>query len=65
MLTNVDSIKFVFNGVRKTPNVDYEVQLLAVVPEPAATTLVVSGLLAAGALSVLRRRQRARAHKSS
>lgn len=60
VLTNVDSIKFVFNGVRKTPNVDYEVQLLAVVPEPAATTLVVSGLLAAGALSVLRRRQRAR-----
>jgi hypothetical protein len=65
VLTNVDSIKFVFNGVRKTPNIDYEVQLLAIVPEPAATTLMVSGLLTAAALSVARRRRRARIYRSS
>lgn len=63
VLTQVDSIKFVFNGVRKTANVDYEVQLLAVVPEPSTVVLLATGVAGAVVVGGLRRRSRA-AHVS-
>ncbi len=57
--TEVDSITFVFNGANLTTNIDYKLQTLAVVPEPAAGILMA---MAAGALGLaapgLRRRRR-------
>src|SRR4029079_6497897 len=45
-LNHVDSISVVFNGVRQTPNIDFEIQGIAVVPEPAAClTMVIGGAL--------------------
>jgi hypothetical protein len=54
-VTHVDSIKFVFNGVRKTANVDYEVQLLAVVPEPGGAMLIATGMAVVGGVAARRR----------
>jgi hypothetical protein len=56
-VTDVDSIKFVFNGVRQTPNIDYEIQLVAVVPEPASIVLAACGLSAAMVVGCRRRRR--------
>jgi hypothetical protein len=44
-LNHVDSISVVFNGVRQTPNIDFEIQGISVVPEPAAGVLLVLGAL--------------------
>ena len=57
---NVETIKFVFNGNRKTPNVDYEIQLLATVPEPGSVTLlaIALGVMGWAAHRVRRRRHR-------
>jgi len=44
-LNHVDSISVVFNGVRQTPNIDFEIQGITVVPEPASVVLLVLGAL--------------------
>ena len=45
-LNHIDSITVVFNGVRQTPNIDFEIQGITAVPEPAAfLTMAVGGLL--------------------
>jgi hypothetical protein len=42
--TQVESITFVFNELNKAANIDFEVQMLAAVPEPASAALLASGL---------------------
>jgi hypothetical protein len=55
-ITDVDGITFVFNGQRKTANVDFEVQsIVATVPEPGGAVLAAAGALAL-AVYVKRRR---------
>jgi hypothetical protein len=44
-LNHVDSVSVGFNGVRQTPNIDFEIQGISVVPEPAAAVLLVLGAL--------------------
>ncbi len=48
-LQHVDSLKFVFNSILNAPNIDYEVQQLSAVPEPASLTLAA---MAAGSLAL-------------
>jgi hypothetical protein len=43
-IQNVETIKFIFNGTHKIANVDYEIQLLATVPEPGGGTLMAMAL---------------------
>ena len=60
VLRDVDSVTFVFNGGRKTANIDFEVTQLATVatvPEPASATLMA---LAGGGFAVLAVRMRRR-----
>jgi PEP-CTERM motif len=59
---HVDSIIFVFNGVNHTNNIDYEVQLLGTVPEPASGTLMMTAL---GVLGLAARQSRWRRHCKS
>ena len=42
-LNHVDSISVVFNGARQTPNVDFEIQGVSVVPEPSACISMLIG----------------------
>jgi hypothetical protein len=54
-LNHVDSISVVFNGVRQTPNIDFEIQGITVVPEPAACLTMLIGGALLGARSLTRR----------
>ena len=56
-LNHIDSVTVVFNGVRQTPNIDFEIQGITVVPEPAAIlTMAIGGLLfCAGSVRRFRR----------
>jgi hypothetical protein len=59
LLSNVDSITFVFNGAApQTPNIDYELHRLAAVPEPASGILMTIATGAWGWLALRSRRRR-------
>jgi hypothetical protein len=59
LLSNVDSITFVFNGAApQTPNIDYELHQLAAVPEPASGLLMTIATGAWGWLALRSRRRR-------
>ena len=53
--THVDSITVTFNGIRQSPNIDFEIQGISAVPEPAACLLMLIGGVAFGAGSLTRR----------
>ena len=55
-LNHVDSISVVFNGARQTPNIDFEIQGITVVPEPAACLTTVIGGVLLCTLSLTRQR---------
>jgi hypothetical protein len=60
-LSNVQSIRVVFNGVRQTPNVDFEIRGIIAVPEPASLlTMALGGaFFAVARLAPRKRRQSA------
>ena len=47
-LSNVSTIQYVLNGANHTPNIDYEIHALAVVPEPTSATLMAIAAVALG-----------------
>jgi hypothetical protein len=53
--THVDSITVTFNGVRQTANIDFEIQGISAVPEPAACLTMALGGVLFGAVSLARR----------
>ncbi len=57
-LTDVTSITYVFNGIDKAPNVDWEIKSLAVTPEPGGAFLMLSASGLLGVAHLVRRRRK-------
>ena len=58
VLSQIDSVVFVFNGVKKTPQIDFEISQILAVPEPTGQLLLATACLALGLLARRARRRR-------
>jgi len=63
-LNNVSSITYAFNGANHTPNIDFELHSLSVVPEPSSAVLIGIAAAAWGCAAFRLRRRRAGPNRS-
>lgn len=64
-ISNVSSITFTFNGAMHTPNVDFELEQIAAVPEPSSGILMLTAVSGALSFTWLRSfRQKQNGHRS-